>query len=136
MVNTLLTYKARCELRAGMCYPQPHIPHYSSHSKFFFVSASGVCGGCSKDAYEHAIDKDNVQLLEILLQRQSSARLVGVSYWFYDYRWYVYLFLFYCIVMYCQKVILPLNHHRRYRYYSKNKNLKVCLKLKHAMIYM
>ncbi|XP_067946003.1 ankyrin-2-like isoform X2 [Watersipora subatra] len=74
MVRMLLEYKARTRQRVGMCYPQPHVPVYDSHSKFFFVSSSMVCGGLAKDAYERAIDKDSVELLQLLLEKKNSSR--------------------------------------------------------------
>lgn len=79
MVMLLLEYKARPSQLAGMCYPEPHIPTYSTHSKFFFVSPSEVCGGCVKDSYQRAIDTDNRYLLNILLEAKSSSNLVMVT---------------------------------------------------------
>lgn len=79
MVRLLLEYKARPQQTAGVCYPEPHIPYYSSHSKFFFVSPSMVCGGCTKNAYQRAIDLDDVSLLEPLLLRKNSSILTTVS---------------------------------------------------------
>ncbi|KAF6038614.1 hypothetical protein EB796_003060 [Bugula neritina] len=75
MVRLLLSHKAKPQLPHGMCYPQAHVPVYSSHSKFFFVSPSMVCGGASKDAYKRAIDRDDTLFLQLLLQKKSSPRL-------------------------------------------------------------
>ena len=78
MVSLLLQHKVKLQQQAGMCHPGPHVPQYSSHSKFFFVSPSSACGGVSKDAYQRVIDKDDVMLLELLLNIKSSPRLLVV----------------------------------------------------------
>lgn len=79
IVELLLRYKARPYRQSGMCYPRPHVPCYESHSSFFFVNRSMVCGGSTKDAYQRAIDGDDTLMLNILLENKCSNRLLTVS---------------------------------------------------------